>query len=1314
MTHHSNSSDSLFPLRKWIEREALNDQISGQPIAGFGDAKEKRDMILRKTIIAYGMTELLAHSRAHHSIAPSPSVCEQFSLDNFAIRFSFSDVAEAAAGASGQYYLPGWKDITGVDMISPPISMNILEPSYLCDNDGGDVEDQIVGRYLEVEFPIFPDADGTAFAVSQSEEDVRCHSLGIILYELFSHIAPLPDEGRAGVKKCSIKEDGPTTQLNNDFSRESAHQRKKTKLSDYTAFVTKENTFGHQAVEESQETPCSAFQRTPYFPLIELRFPSSVCLLIRNLLECQSDNDNRPDDAYDSLETVSKDLHLLLLDPNRFLFDRKPTPENGYIQLMYRKHKLYGRENEVSKMTDAFCRVSGGKSEAFFIGGFSGSGKSRLVNSLTARVDVSDGYVITHKFDQISKERPLLEIILVFNDLCLLVRKKRSQHDLLAIFNELMEVFGADFSMLAQLLPNIEAISPNLDRSNHAKEVGDRMNFRSVCFILQRFMRVVSTKSHPVMLFLDDIQWCDDSALSLIEGIICGGSSCLFFVGSYRSNEVRDNHALFSLIDGLNSSGVPTTKMSLEGLTPDDLNTMISDAMCMFPRICENLSDIVFQKTKGNPFFVLEFLRSLVDGALLEYSAKKRRWIWDEDRISAMDVMGNVLALLSSKMSGLSESTQQFLKVASCFGIRMKESVVEYLSKSPEYSSIQSGLEHAIAEGFMIKVETSDFKFVHDKVREAAYILIPDSEKNEFHYGLGMTLYLITNGSDVDDIIFSIADQVKYGIDHSLVQSPELRLDLAKLNQMAGIKAAECSDHSTARSYLNVALSLLPTDHWKSHYDRSLRLCFLLAKSAYSCGDVEKAHVILKEILNNAHCLMDKLDAYHLVVLIMYDKEATEEAYTTVRDVLTQLGETIPNVFSLQETKVMTETTSKMLSSISEESLLGMEEMEGKSQFLLKFYSSISVVALVYKPDMVPYFSCRMVQLTMQHGKCKHSLLGFVQYAAVGCGHNTVTVIQEFCRIGKLAMNVLKHFDSRADIVSRLYLIYYAFVASYSEQIQSSVNNLHRGFECGMASGDTSSGFLNAIHNIRISLNAGIDLPTIFKKIEYFLEVMKSHGNSLAMTHLSLHRNTISILIGKTCNDYTEVQNSALKFPASLYHKAVRAFWIGHSERCHHFFEKFDGGGKINDSWGSRHQRNFYVLYYGLNALKIIRRTSPHKMKAVPRSALKALKIFAGCSRWNFQNKVHLLEAGIFSHEGRNAEAKASYAAAITSARSSRFIHEQGLACEMAGFHYKKIGDYISARAFFVQAKECYAQWGSDVKVDSITNQLEILQTPSA
>jgi len=272
--------------------------------------------------------------------------------------------------------------------------------------------------------------------------------------------------------------------------------------------------------------------------------------------------------------------------------------------------------------------------------------------------------------------------------------------------------------------------------------------------------------------------------------------------------------------------------------------------------------------------------------------------------------------------------------------------------------------------------------------------------------------------------------------------------------------------------------------------------------------------------------------------------------------------------------------------------------------------------------------------------------------------------------------------------------------------VQSCADNLRRGFECGIASGDTSTGFVSAAHHIRTSLIAGTNLPTLLKRTEYYLELIKMHGNTSVQTPFLLYRETISLLMGKECINSSEVEDNALTFQAETlyYHKAMRAYWIGHSERSHHLFEKLLQG--VKDLSGGRMHRIFVMLYYGLNALKITRRASSQKLKAVPHNALKVLKTAAGYSQWNFRNKVYLLEAEIFSHEGKNEEAKVSYASAITFARSSRFIHEQGLACERAGFHCKKIGDNRSAWDFFNQAKQCYVDWGSQMKVDSITRQM--------
>ena len=596
----SSNNDTTIPLRRWIEGE----EASVRLIAGFGEVNHKYALLLRKITIAYGITELLRHVRSYPSQAElSPaSLEEQFSIDNFVVRIS----GETSSGTTIlPSSTPDWNDIKGVDMISPPLSVNIYEPSFLMsgfyDSGGAGNQGENMGRYLEVEF--FPDRSGgnnnnnNMIATSRVEEDARCHLLGILQYELFSHLSI---ERTNATKSPEDGEEGPPN-------------KKKKSSPDVTDFPpSAQHIIGN----------------TTYIPMNDLGFPQPICILVQNLLDCGEYV--RPVNAYESLDVVIKDLHLLLLDPTRFLFEHEPTSENGTIDLMFREHTLYGREKELTLITDAFCRVSTGRSEAFFIEGYSGkwvdfvlfgfffhhhlrkltsillclyvgSGKSRLVNSLTTRIDICEGYVITHKFDEMSKEHSLTDLISLFNDLCSLIHQKSSRQFLLLTANALIQEFGTDLSVLAYLLPNVKALAPQL-QNEEQEESMDQMNLQSVCFILQRFLRVVSSKNHPVMLFLDDLQWCDSAPLKVIEAILCDpfGESCLFFVGCYRSNEVKPDHPVFPLMRSLRSFNVPATLLSLKGLNPNDLNTLISDALCMFPRMTKPLSDIVFHKTKGN------------------------------------------------------------------------------------------------------------------------------------------------------------------------------------------------------------------------------------------------------------------------------------------------------------------------------------------------------------------------------------------------------------------------------------------------------------------------------------------------------------------------------------------------------------------------------------------------------------------------------------------------------------------------------------------------------------------------------------------
>jgi hypothetical protein len=449
--------EEAVPLRAWLDREIkkqVPEQQNGLQLS-----------ILRKTTVAYAVAELL-----RRAITSAPLSVGKISLDNFVVRTRKQDVDSSALMSLTTSSIA---DILGVDMISETLSLTIVEPSSCVNNLLEDGEARGGGRYLEVCIapPQLSESSSLAFE-EQIDERTICHLFGILLYQLYSDVDPFPEETLMG--------DDPT--------------RKSSVLGD---------DYGG-----AKEPATKKATNLTYSALHDLNTPPSIILLVQNLVESKCDDHPlNPTNICSSMKEASDDLHLLLHEPSRFLFTRNQQFEGGNAQLQFRQNRLYGREKEVSLVSDAFNRVSAGGNEAFFIGGFSGSGKTRLVESVMALVEISGGYVLKLKFNDISEGRSLLELITAFNGLCSLIRTKKSPQELQIIVNELAESVGADLSMLGRLLPNVYSLLPQGQMKQAAREQGgNRMNFQSVCFILRQFMKVVSSKSHPVMLFLDDLQ----------------------------------------------------------------------------------------------------------------------------------------------------------------------------------------------------------------------------------------------------------------------------------------------------------------------------------------------------------------------------------------------------------------------------------------------------------------------------------------------------------------------------------------------------------------------------------------------------------------------------------------------------------------------------------------------------------------------------------------------------------------------------------------------------------------------------------------
>jgi hypothetical protein len=533
-----------------------------------GDVTTSHKVYIQKTIlIAFGMAELLRHTRSSNI-----SINEQYDIDNFVVRKEATNFSEKE------------DVVVSVDMVSPKLSVNLVEITIL----RSDLS-ECVGRYFESQ--LFPSHTVCTSKLDQNKEVQRCYLFGLLLYKLFSNKSLLPASKGNNVREMMLCDDN-----NNSSSTALELAKKKPRLIDDTTFSSLDGT--------RHSNSKAALECCVYIALLEQGLPSTLCLLIQNLLDCGSEKRN--DGSYNCLDDVIQDLHKMLFDPSRFLFDPGPTYDtNGQISISFQGCLLYGRDNEETLIMDLLCRVSTvGKSESLFIGGFAGSGKSRLIKEMSAKLD--GGYILMKKFDQLPNVQPLFELVALFNDLCLKICEKNTDESMYALVDDLIGEFGPDLSNLARLLSNTKALAPHLKLCVCDHDSDNQLNLESMCFTLQRFLKIVSSGTFPVFLFLDDLQWCDEIFFTVLERLTCcdaqvdeSTKSCLCFVGTYRPNEVASNHELFQLAQKMKFSGVRTTMMKLEKLNSDHLNAMISNTLCVLPRISKPLSEIVYRKTDG-------------------------------------------------------------------------------------------------------------------------------------------------------------------------------------------------------------------------------------------------------------------------------------------------------------------------------------------------------------------------------------------------------------------------------------------------------------------------------------------------------------------------------------------------------------------------------------------------------------------------------------------------------------------------------------------------------------------------------------------
>jgi predicted ATPase/signal transduction histidine kinase/CheY-like chemotaxis protein/tRNA A-37 threonylcarbamoyl transferase component Bud32 len=1055
--------------------------------------------------------------------------------------------------------------------------------------------------------------------------------------------------------------------------------------------------------------------KTPVPPhLINSQIPEAVSDIVMKLMA------KTAEDRYQSALGLKADLEICLKMLQRFgNISRFRVGELDLFSQFLIPQKLYGREQEVSRLMDAFRRVSSpsqrqGRAEMMLVSGYSGIGKSSLVNEIHKPIVEARGYFISGKFDQFKRNIPYDSLIQAFQELMRQLLTESS--DKIAVWKaKLLEALGSNGQVIIDVIPEVERIvgvQPPVPQLGLA-ESQNRFNR-----VFRQFIHVFTQPEHPLVLFLDDLQWVDSASLRLIQVLACDSDSqYLLLIGAYRDNEVSATHPLMVTLEEIQSCNAVVSNIVLQPLQINHVNQLISDTLRTDTEKSKPLTELVFKKTQGNPFFLTQLLKSLYQEDLLSFDFSQGCWQWDVNRLQGIDITDNVVELMVSQIQKLLPTTQNALKLAACIGDKFTLDVLSIVNEkslsetaADLWESLQAGLVLPLSQSYKIPMvgewEINNhqspiaYKFLHDRVQQAAYLLIPTEEKKTTHLKIGEALLEHTTQAELEENIFEIVNQLNIGID--LITQQSQKDELAKLNWIAGKKAKTATAYETAVNYLLQGIKLLTEDSWTHQYELSLNLYVEAVEAQYLNTNFKQAGELAEIVLQNATNLLDQMKVYALNIQFYIGQNQMLKAIDTGVEVLKMLGvslsptpsdggavPTLPRLEDLDDFPIMTDPY--------------------KLAALRLLMSLAPAAYMSNNPIFLPILLTQ-VNLCIDYG---HSAIAAFAYALYGVYLSGVGEIDSAYHSGQLGLRLLEQFNAK-EIKAKIYGLFYPHASVWKEHFKVTLAPLQEAIQTALETGDMVWAGYNTFYYCDHLLFVGEPLEAVSQKQAQYFECLLKRKQTLESDYLNVWRRLGLKLLDKAEERYslheemvTDEENLQ-RLLAIKNHMCIFAAYLANAI-LFYFSQDYEQSIK-NASAAEAHaggvlgmmingQHNFY---YSLALLAQFPSLSSSEQEQALRKVAdnqEILQKWAFHAPANYQHKYYLVLAEKARVLGQHLEAMEFYDRAIAGAKEQGFIHEEAIASELAAKFYFERGRENIARDYLTQSYYAYAQWGATVKI---------------
>ncbi len=1026
------------------------------------------------------------------------------------------------------------------------------------------------------------------------------------------------------------------------------------------------------------------------------------------------------DDRYQSAEGLKFDLEycreniskLKLPDADTDDFKIAQKDFSGRFQI---SQKLYGRKSEIKILQKQFNKSCNGNTVILLIKGFSGIGKSSIVYELQKEITIKNAYFSTGKYESLKRNIAYSAISYAFR---VLMRQILGEPDekIMVWKDKLQRAVGINGKVIIDIIPELELI---IGKQPSVTELGSNETQNRFNLVFQNFVSVFDQMSHPLVLFLDDMQWIDIASLNLIKIITTENpAKSLLLIGAYRDNEVDASHPVIPVFDEIKKKGTDIQYINLKPLDIDSLNNLVSDTLNSKPVETKVLSSLILQKTNGNPFFIKTFFKNLYDEYLIVYKGRGK-WLWNLDDIIKKQPTVNVAILMCENIKKLPSESQELLMSASCIGNTFNINILSAVSKKKK-EHVKKLLEPVLISG-MVYREKEDYKFVHDNVLEAAYSIIPEAEKQYKHLEIGRLLLKDTFKGSNESIIFEITGHLNKG--RKIVDDIQEKSSLLELNLKAGKKAKSMAAFSTAEHYFTTGIELLGENSWESNRNLTVKLHLKLAECLLLTGKYKQSSKIMEKSLSYAKSDLEKIEVYKLRIIQYSNEGRYEEAV--------RLG-----VKSLKTVSFEMPILSK---EAAEEAFN--REMEFYKEYIASknisdlfslpfcidpiFNSAVSIMeqlldcALLAVPYYFPLLTIKIVNSAVKKGITFHSVVGISAFGITLMGLKQYKEAYEF---GLLARKLNQEKIKNSSLKCKTSFIFGGFLAYLNQSIKDTVPIIEKSYLSGIESGNLNYAAYACTFISRAYVSANFNLKECEKIYESKTEAIKKlqikamyrFANSSKAFVLSLRSSKIPLSLD---NDSFNEEEFRKEFHDSSLIIAVYEFY---SLQFYFLFERYSEAllilfeKDLSALALTSHFPEFIFFASMLLSANYGEATEEekNKYKKLINEYYILIQGFENSGQSNFFCFERLIKAEIFRTENRTMnEIVIVYNQAIESAKENGLIYYEALANETAARFFREHGLNSVAKLYIKEAYNLFYEWGAIAKTKDMESRYPYLQT---